>query len=484
MPKLQPRPFVSDFFTDVGKYFYYGIGSIVGLAARETISVTGTVAKKIAVPSAEESPAETLFKYYQDAIKEFPEESRNDPLLNIVLLLSSLISFVSLPMRISSTLGEKVIDQKLRANIRPSLLGTSEAITAWFREVLKEDELDAVLKKLGFEDVAIKALKKIHLAIPSAGDIVSFAVREAYDPSYITEYELDKGLSDILETAKDDLKHAGLPKDTFAKYWYAHWRLPSVMQGFEMLHREKINDEQLDDLMHALDIMPFWRSKLRDIAYLPFTRVDVRRMHKLGVLDEAAVKRSYMDLGYDDEKATKMTEFTIAYNAEPEKSEETQMDIETQQNRDLTKTDVLKGYRLGLLKDKEAVEILSLLGYSEEEIKFYLSREDYLQEEDRKDKYLKYYHDAFLKGIWTKTTLIEKIGTLNLPADYQEFLLEIWELEKEVKVTTPTKSELLGFFKKGTITETECREELQKMGYIEKYINWYLAGVEKEEIKV
>ncbi|GAH07016.1 unnamed protein product, partial [marine sediment metagenome] len=59
----------------------------------------------------------------------------------------------------------------------------------------------------------------------------------------------------------------GLSKEWSQRYWAAHWSLPSASQGFEMLHRGIINQSDLNMLLRALDVMPFWREKLTGIAY-------------------------------------------------------------------------------------------------------------------------------------------------------------------------------------------------------------------------
>ncbi|GAH21078.1 unnamed protein product, partial [marine sediment metagenome] len=76
---------------------------------------------------------------------------------------------------------------------------------------------------------------------------------------------------------------------------------------------------ELSRLLKSLDIMPFWRDKLTEISYNPLTRVDVRRMYKLGVLDESEVKKSYLNIGYNENDAEKMTAFTKKYEGDTEK---------------------------------------------------------------------------------------------------------------------------------------------------------------------
>ena len=125
-------------------------------------------------------------------------------------------------------------------------------------------------------------------------------------------------------------------------YWYSHWVLPGTTQGYEMMHRGIISQGELQTLLRVSDIPSFWREKLMEMSYKPYTRVDVRRMYGLGVLDESGVKRSYLDLGYNDEKAEAMTQFTILYEAGDD------ADILTQY-KDLTKAMVLQAFKKGMI---------------------------------------------------------------------------------------------------------------------------------------
>ncbi|GAI14199.1 unnamed protein product, partial [marine sediment metagenome] len=86
-------------------------------------------------------------------------------------------------------------------------------------------------------------------------------MREVYTPEIAEAFGQFDGLDEVVERASADIKAIGLTKETFAKYWAAHWMLPSVGQGFEMVHRAVIPPVStaeeplgLDRLMTALDI--------------------------------------------------------------------------------------------------------------------------------------------------------------------------------------------------------------------------------------
>jgi len=345
------------------------------------------------------------------------------------------------------------------------------------------DVLTAIAK-IGLDPGTYLKLKEVTEVIPAAGDIISFAVREVYSPEIAEAFGQFEGLDEVVSKAAADIKAIGMTKETFSKYWASHWMLPSVGQGFEMVHRDvipQVSTEEkplgLDRLMTALDIMPAWRDKLTAISYSPFTRVDVRRMHKLGILSDDDLVRAYMDLGFDKTKAEAMRDFTIVYNFTPPEVEQTVEDTERAKQKDLTKADILNGYRDGLLNNEESKEVLGRLGYSENEVTFYLSREDYQSDAEAVDTQLKYYHDAYVYRVMDFNEVTDRLGTLNLPSSRIEKLFEVWDIEILAKARKPTKSELMTFLRKKVIDNPTFVSEMEGLGYPAKYIDWYLQTV-------
>ncbi len=215
--------------------------------------------------------------------------------------------------------------------------------------------------------------------------------------------------------------------------------------------------------MIALDIMPAWREPLQAISYSPYTRVDVRRMHKIGVLDDEAVFTAYADVGFSpfapgelhetvaaafhcekcrhESKCGRMLDFTILYNAEPPEADKTEEDEEKIRERDRTKTDILTGLADGLIEEAEAAGLLADMGYSAEEVEYYISRVDYELAQDELTTQLRYLHDSYIKGVKTFEQVTDDLGKLNLPAKMTEHYLKVWGLERTARSNKPTKSE-------------------------------------------
>lgn len=357
--------------------------------------------------------------------------------------------------------------------IRQQLFNAIESIILWRREEISEDDLSTRLQKVGIKEDEIPLWVNFTETRPSVQDIIRFAVREVYTPEIAEKFGQFEGADEVAKIADKDLKAVGVRPEDLQKYWASHWELPGVNQGFEMLHRGVITVEELDLLMRALDVMPFWRDKLVEISYNPLTRVDVRRMHKLGVLDEKEVFKAYKDFGYNADNAQRMTDFTVLYNADPIDAEKTQIDKE----RDLTKTDIISGFADGLFSEQESGSALLMLGYDQTEIEYYFSRVLYEQEKDNINTYTRAYRAAYIGNTKTRNEITAAFGVLNLTGKRVENLFNIWDIEKSVRVAKPTKSEVLMFLRRKIIDKATAMTELAGMGYDARYIEWYLATI-------
>jgi hypothetical protein len=181
-----------------------------------------------------------------------------------------------------------------------------QAAQMLFRGELTQAQFDNLLRALDYAPTWRTKLKTIAQAIPSVSDFIRFAVREVYSPDVRARFGQDDDYPEAF-TAKAALH--GLAEEDARAYWAAHWELPSTEQGFRMLHRDVITKPELELLLRAKDVMPFWRGKLEQIAYLKPGRVDLRRMLAADVIDRARVKRGYLDLGYTEQDAETLTRF-------------------------------------------------------------------------------------------------------------------------------------------------------------------------------
>jgi len=280
--------------------------------------------------------------------------------------------------------------------------------------------------------------------------------KEAFEPDLIKLLGLD---AELPTGQYEWLKKQGLSEEWINKYWYAHWDVPSVQQGLEMVHRGVLKIEELDILYKAAEVPPFWRDKMTAIAYNPYTRVDVRRMHQLGVLSDSELLTAYQDAGYSPEKAEKMSLFTVRYNQDRQKR--------------LTFSQLIKGFKERIIPRQEAKELLLQLKYDEDQAEYQLMYAEYEVQKEYQDDILANVKERFQNNLTTEQDTLQALNNLNLPAEQIEILMDKWKIRRMVDVKVPSKTDLDKFLAKKIINQDQYRQEMEKLGYNYRYINWY-----------
>ncbi len=258
--------------------------------------------------------------------------------------------------------------------------------------------------QLGVDVERIIALKELAYKIPGVQDIIRYVVKEAYSPEIYKAFGQDAEYPIIAEA---DAEKAGVRPDHLLKEWIAHWDLPSVGNGFEMLHRGEITQEQLSLLLKARDIMPFWRDKLTAISWSLPTRIEIRMMAQLGLVDKAFIMDMLEKDGLAEEYRSAVADMNIVrgirsdiqtrYTKKWINKDEVKAEIDsygldpavadrlykwivtntagdrTTAEKDLTAAEIIKGVKKGVLTWEEGVEQLMALGYDEIEADYKLT---------------------------------------------------------------------------------------------------------------
>lgn len=349
--------------------------------------------------------------------------------------------------------------------------GTLDIIEYWRREMITDDEADRRFHDLGWDRDNIELLKIAAFPPPGTADLIRMSVREVFSPEIAARFGQ---FEEIPEPYLFWAKRIGLSEEWARNFWAAHWVLPSAQQGFEMLHRGVIDGDDLERLFVALDIMPFWRAPLKEIAFRPFTRVDVRRMFALGVLDEAGVNRAFLDLGFDQTKADAMTLFTVKWVESTTK-------VEREKERDLTKGDIIGLFNDGLLNDTEAKSFLERMGFDSDESDLLISRE-IMQElrQDRKADIRLIIDQAKIK-VLNFSEAQDQLNALDLTQkELQRAMIEVERVTKG-RVRLPTKADLDSWKQLDLLSLPQYELELDNLGFPAKYVALYVEAIQLEE---
>lgn len=320
--------------------------------------------------------------------------------------------------------------------------------------------LDESLKRIGVHPAYFDLYKELAYFIPPVQDLITMAVREAFSP------EIAQRFGQYQDYPTDLSKYAakkGVSEEWSKRYWAAHWTLPSPLQGFQMLHRGVITDPDLDMLLRAQDVMPFWRDKMKQIAYRVLTRVDVRRMYGLGVLSEAEVNEAYQHMGYNPRDAKRMTQFTVKYVGK--------------QTGAMSESDIVNTYAKGFISDNEARTLLRELGVDDDEARKVIEDAGLKRSWKLKEQEIKTIEKAFKRETIDINQARGRLKSAKLGDAEISVMLERWAVAvKDDPDATWTTAQTLGFLKAGLITTGRAVAELQANGYNQERIQVYLQS--------
>jgi len=333
----------------------------------------------------------------------------------------------------------------------------------YFRGVITQPQVYERMKSIGFNEQRTTEIIQGWPVIPSLGDIVRYIAKEAFEPKMIELFGL---LEDYPVEAEEWAAKQGLEKRWVEAEWVAHWRDLGIDFMLEAYHRKIVEWPLVERYMALIEIPPKLREIVKDTAFRVFTRVDVRRMHYMKVLTDDELITAYEDQGYDEPKAIKMAEFTIKYNKDREK--------------DLTKSEIIKGYAERIIPQLDAKEMLVDMDYSIDEAEYLLAYEDYKFDKKLQDKRIKNIQFRFVNNFINEADANSELTQMALRGEHIKALIDEWKIDIIQDMKFPSKTDLDKFIKAKIISQDIYIREMIKLGYNDEYISWYWQLMSKK----
>jgi len=378
-----------------------------------------------------------------------------------------------------------------------SLYGLNEIRGLFLRGMLGEGdkaraEAIKLINKHGFTDDEASKLIDLFYFIPSPQDLVSWSAREVYEPEMVKEYGLDDEFEGL---DLRDFHKAGVSKEQALNFWRAHWQHPSLNTMTELLHRTSLTEDDMYKWYRVVEFPPKWRNLLTEIAYTPFTRVDIRRMYRLGVLDEFGVFKANAEIGYrpyvlehkhdtheeafacevckKSSPAGAMLEFIKRYYPIEDDSDDKEV-------RSLTKTEILRGYREHIIDHEIALTALQAIDYHEDIAHYLIILEDVKSDETETKEELAFITDKYKLGLMTDEDLIARLGALDLSGEQLEYYITKITRYRNYNIRRPTLADFKRWYKLEIINLDIYREELKLEGFIDEHIENFIKEVWQE----
>ncbi len=416
------------------------------------------------------------------------------------------------------------------------LMDFDTMLSAVFLGELGFDELRTIMKKQGWNDMDITTMINTKRPMPQVGDLIRFGLREAYDDGVAARWGYD---DDFPANFTADMAKLGFDPIWARRFWRAHWELPSVTLGQDMTHRGIISPGQFNELLRIQDYPSGWRDKIQQVLYANYTRVDIRRMYGMGILTRDQVKRAYLDIGYNEERAENLTEFAIRYEDEDGNSTkgkykdltqgiissavqkgmmddgQAQTELEALEfapedaaliirlahwkkavedkpepipefNKDV-KAITERAYMMGIVDQETAMATLAEVGYSVEESDYILKSIDMARANADTEDAINLVQQAYLNGAIERTQAIIELNNLNLPATQQEQLLDKWDVTLSLPSRRLSEAQYRAAFKAKIIDQDAYRQAMVDLGYsmgdVDILVQLYTGGEGETEVE-
>jgi len=189
-------------------------------------------------------------------------------------------------------------------------------------------------------------------------------------------------------------------------------------------------------------------------------------MHDIGVLKDEELVSAYMDLGFDEEHAIGMTEFTLKYN--------------NGNDKDLTRAQIEKAYKAGVIDRPSALALIQDLGYTETKARFIITLVDYAEMEESRDNTINVVRDKYKSNLITEEDARSTLNKLDLTSKKINDYIALWETARYKARRKITKEQADKFLLNGIIGIEEYVDELRILGYSTKYINWFVQLIAQQ----
>lgn len=343
------------------------------------------------------------------------------------------------------------------------ILPPEALISAWLRGYLTPDETMGELQRRGLDERSADIAMKLATEVPTPGDLVTMMRREVFTPQISEPYG---HYLEYPDGATPWFKKVGFDEDVAKLYWAAHWDVPSPTMFFEMFQRGIIGPGQLDLGLRAANIVPGWRESLTKLAYRPITRVDIRRLNKMGILVGEKLVKAYQDVGYSPEDAQKLALFTVKLSEQDGKDESAAF-------RAGIKSHILKAFRDGTVSEADAREHLKSIGYDEHETAAYFAEEAFLSRAAAADGVRSAVRDAFVRGLWPADRVRGVLSGHGFTDTAIGTLLDQWSVQRDVRVDADaakhqrdlSAGQVTLAYKEHVIERPDADALLQRLGY-------------------
>jgi hypothetical protein len=300
---------------------------------------------------------------------------------------------------------------------------------------------------------------------PGPEKLIRWMKKDVFDQAIVDRFELDTDFDKKYTDRTRQLADGqGISEEFLRNEWRGHWENVGTSAMFECMRRLRPGHADpavvttQDDVRQAMkqqDIPPFWVERLIAISYAKPTRVDVRRMWTLHLIEKDELKRRVLDLGYTDADADLMVRFW-----------ETDRDVkEARMNGLPTGRALVNAYARGELTARELEGIAQKISY-------YDGQEEEIQEAAELGRDMAERRNAiaavrrrYTRGLIGGADAAAELASVNVDGDEIESLLKWWDQVQKRTGREVTAAMLCQWRASHLISASEQMAALVRIGY-------------------
>lgn len=355
-------------------------------------------------------------------------------------------------------------------NITMSTQGIAELITRFRRGFITMEQAEKEAEFINFSPEQFHKIEEATRYIFTPQDLITWLVREVFTPKIRERFRQD---DEFPEAAIEQAAKLGMDEETLKNYWAAHWQLPSIQEGYNMLFRFRPEDRaqwepemkelglvpdnletNLDDLVtlqRTQDMNPFWRPKQLGIAFRPLTIRMLRQQVRLRIKGYENTVYQFKKMGFSDNDSKFNTWFSLIFESLTDwkdglkNKEITEEAIRTEMNIWQIPIDIQDR----VWKNKLEPSVEGQISSEKEIVKGEVKK-------------------RFMLDLDTREEALEQLDLLKYNEKAAKLILEVWELEKEGKGKKErllSKADLFKSYNNGIRSLNSLRDGLEKLRY-------------------
>lgn len=381
------------------------------------------------------------------------------------------------------------------------LPAVGDVLQATNRGLIEPANLDVWLRSLGYySDAARAVLAGLRQQLPTPSDLITFLVREVFDPALASGLGL---YDDLPESATKWFESQGIfggpgfkiqPKDGerdarwIDLYWGAHWQPISPSQAYTMLHRlrperiERYRAQGFDVQEFGIDRVREWlkvadypariRDYLAAIAYTPVRLVDIAAALRYEIRDRAWAVEQFKDRGLHPDDAE------VSADLAARRAEEQRLAPIRALERGAVAgaaRSALESYGVGIYSREQATASLVGMGMHPDAAGLAVDAAGQKRDLGFVKAVIRAVRRDYLAGILTEGEAENELQQAGVTQESAELYVQKWALEFDRPHRAATSATILRWMRRGLISPDEGKQRLDNLGWPDPDVTAQLA---------